>query len=134
MSNERNFDQIRYCERCGISFLWSAEEQSAARRQAAQAETPIGSLTPPTHCAGCRHLLPQPAYERGLVKWFNYRKRYGFLIRKEHEEIFAHGSDVAGNSRLQPGDLVEFTVTQGERGLTATQIRVIDHIDEPVIV
>lgn len=125
MSNTNNLDQIRYCERCGISFLWSTEEQKEAR---AKSQAPI---TPPTHCPGCRILLPKAERERGLVKWYNFRKRYGFLIRHDHPEIFVHGSDIQGANSLRPGDLVEFSVGQSERGLAAKEITLLAHGEAP---
>lgn len=126
MSNTNNLDQIRYCERCGISFLWSTEEQKETR---AQGQT---QPTPPTHCPGCRIVLPATGRERGLVKWYNFRKRYGFLIRRDHPEIFAHGSDIQGTNSLRPGDLVEFSVGQSERGLAAQEIKILAHGEAPI--
>ncbi|MEZ4609714.1 MAG: hypothetical protein R2838_05615 [Caldilineaceae bacterium] len=46
MERTERQDEIEYCERCGISFLWSAEEQ---KRRADM----------PRLCSGCRRLLPQ---------------------------------------------------------------------------
>jgi len=120
---EQFHDQTRYCDRCGISFLWSSEEQRAAHAAGQPA---------PIYCAGCRALLPPPGRERGLVKWFNARKRYGFIVRKDQPEIFVHGSDLAGDARLRPGDLVEFAVGEGERGPAAKEVRVLDHFEAPV--
>jgi cold shock protein len=125
MSNPQPSDQTRYCERCGISFLWSAEEQKEERKSAtAQA---------PSHCPGCRLLLPPAGRERGLVKWYNQRKRYGFLVRRDAPEIFAHGSDIQGAKSLHPGDLVEFSVEAGARGPAAKEIAIIDHTDPPTL-
>ena len=134
MSQSSQLDQIQYCERCGISFLWSAEEQKAVH-EATRAQVngnPHGKSAPPIHCPSCRLLLPAPGRERGLVKWYNRRKRYGFLVRRDHPEIFAHGSDIDGASALRPGDLVEFSVAESERGLAAKAITVLDHGDPPI--
>jgi cold shock CspA family protein len=125
VSNAQQSDQIRYCDNCGISFLWSAEEQR--ERRAAGENNPM----PPNHCPACRLLLPAPGRERGVVKWYNHRKRYGFLVRREHPEIFAHGADIQGSTSLRPGDLVEFSVTSGERGLAAKEISVLAHGEAP---
>ena len=136
MSNPRPHDQILYCERCGISFLWSAEEQNQAQNSARdhsahdQGQT---STPPPHYCPACRYLLPTGKRERGLVKWYNHRKRYGFLVRQEQPEIFAHGSDIQGATSLQPGNLVEFSVEIGERGPLAKEITILDQTEAPVL-
>lgn len=89
--------------------------------------------SPPAHCPACRRLLPATGRERGLVKWYNHRKRYGFLVRKEHPEIFAHGADLIGAGSLRPGDLVEFRVEQGERGPAAKEITILKKNAAPAI-
>lgn len=119
-------DELRYCERCGISFLWSAEEQTQT------SDSTKFKADAPVLCAGCRALLPAPGRERGLVKWFNYRKRFGFIVRRHQPELFVHGSDVLDNVGLHPGDLVEFSVEEGERGLTAKAVRMLTHGEPPV--
>jgi cold shock protein len=131
VSIPRPQDQILYCERCAISFLWSVEEQKEGQKEVraqGQANTPL-----PSHCPACRILLPAGGRERGLVKWYNHRKRYGFLVRKDQPEIFAHGSDIQGVHSLRPGDLVEFTIEIGERGPAATQITILDHTEAPIL-
>jgi cold shock CspA family protein len=105
-------DQILYCDRCGISFLWPQE----AQRQ----ESPK-----PLHCPGCRHALPARERERGLVKWYNGRKHFGFIVRADAPEIFAHRNEIQGSKRLQPGDLVEFSVGESPKGPVARKIRVL---------
>lgn len=124
---EKIHDDIRYCARCGISFLWSSEEQKTQ-----------DNPTPPQYCAGCRQLLPAADRERGMVKWYNHRKRYGFLTRHHAPELFFHQSALAAGLRVQPGDLVEFAVDEGDKGLQAVAIhaaglRVADLEAAPVI-
>ena len=126
MNQSKASDQTLYCDNCGISFLWSAEEQKAL---AAQKTNSI----PPSRCPGCRIILPAPGRERGLVKWYNHRKRYGFLVRRDHPELFAHGSDLVEAKSLRPGDLVEFSIESGERGPVAKEIVVLGHGDAPVL-
>jgi CspA family cold shock protein len=116
--DKKRIDETIYCERCGISFLWTSEEQSESDGHAPEK---------PALCPGCRHLLPQPGRERGLVKWFNHKKRYGFIVRMDQEDLFFHRSELVTNARLHPGDLVEFAVSEGERGPAATEIMVLQH-------
>ena len=119
MNKRQTHDQILYCKRCGISFLWPREEQE---RDAAD-----GTDLPrrPELCPGCRELLPSSDLERGLVKWFNHRKRYGFLTRSEQPDLFVHRSAIRGNARLHPGDLVEFAVMDTERGPAAGEVTLL---------
>jgi CspA family cold shock protein len=132
MSNSQPVDQIRYCDRCAISFLWSVEEQKVAQQRARTEDRVAGAVPPlPTHCPACRLLLAAPGRERGLVKWYNHRKRYGFLVRRDQPEIFAHGSDIEGANSLRPGDLVEFEVANSERGLAAKAITILAHGEAP---
>jgi CspA family cold shock protein len=107
-------DEILYCARCGISFLWSQEEQKWAQDSPA-----------PRHCAGCRHLLPAEGRERGQVKWYDPRKQYGFLVRAGHPDLYVHRSELRGGHPLRPHDLVEFGVEQTERGPAATDVAVV---------
>jgi cold shock protein len=119
MSGRKQQDEILFCERCGISFLWSSEEQTPAAE--------AGVRRPQPHvCPGCRYLLPAPQRERGLVKFFNNRKRFGFITRRNAPEIYVHGSAVEGASRLGEGDLVEFSLAQTERGPAAEAVRVLE--------
>lgn len=107
-------DELLYCENCGISFLWSIEEQ----KKETQSEAP-------QYCKGCQQLLAAPRRERGLVKWFNTRKHFGFIVRRDAEEIFAPAAEVKGRRRLKEGDLVEFQVGINERGVVAQDIRIL---------
>jgi CspA family cold shock protein len=119
MSGRKQQDETLFCERCGISFLWSTEEQKEAEQQPSRADEP-------RLCPGCRQLLPAPGRERGLVKWYNTRKHYGFITRRSSGELYLHGSALREPGRLVPGDLVEFTVGANERGSIATDVLVLE--------
>lgn len=124
-------DAMFYCERCGVSFLWTAEEQHQATEPGSgnsvggkPADGKPASVKP-AHCPGCRRLLAAPGRERGLVKWYNHRKRYGFVTRTSGPEIFTHRSGFDGIGRVRPGDLVEFAVEEGEKGPMAVDVRLL---------
>ena len=61
----------------------------------------------------------------GTVKWFNDEKGFGFNEQKSGADVFAHFSAIAGDGfkSLQEGQQVEFTVTQGQKGPQAENIR-----------
>lgn len=62
----------------------------------------------------------------GKVKWFNNAKGFGF-IREEgkEEDIFAHFSTITmdGYKTLKAGQEVEFDLSEGPKGLHATNIK-----------
>jgi cold shock protein len=112
-------DETLNCERCGVSFLWTVEEQH--QRSPAHREIP-------TCCPGCQILMPDARRERGVVKWYNPRKQYGFVIRQKAAEIFIHRSQLNELNRLQEGDLVEFSVMEGEKGLMAADVHLLQRM------
>jgi CspA family cold shock protein len=62
---------------------------------------------------------------RGNVKWFNDAKGFGFIEQPGGEDVFVHFSAIQmeGFKTLQPGQLVEFEVRQGDKGLAASNVR-----------
>ena len=60
----------------------------------------------------------------GTVKWFNADKGYGFIAQEEGNDVFVHVSAIQdATQRLSEGDLVEFEVVQGRKGLEAANVR-----------
>ena len=61
----------------------------------------------------------------GVVKWFNRDKGYGFIARPDDEDVFVHFSAIQmeGYRSLDEGQMVEFDVTQGPKGLQAANVR-----------
>ena len=62
---------------------------------------------------------------RGTVKWFNESKGFGFISQESGEDVFVHFSAIEGDGfkTLAEGEAVEFEVTQGPKGLQATNVR-----------
>ena len=63
----------------------------------------------------------------GTVKWFNAAKGYGFIAPNNGgKDLFVHYSAIQdagdGYRSLNEGDLVEFNVEQGQKGLQATNV------------
>ena len=66
--------------------------------------------------------------ETGTVKWFNSSKGFGFISRENGEDVFVHFKAIQadGYKTLDEGQRVKFEVTQGQKGLQAENVQVID--------
>lgn len=60
----------------------------------------------------------------GTVKWFNESKGFGFIEQENGPDVFAHFSAIQseGFKTLAEGQVVEFTLTQGQKGPQAENI------------
>jgi CspA family cold shock protein len=69
--------------------------------------------------------VKQSFRERGLVKWFNDAKGFGFITREGESDVFVHHSAIHGDGfkSLEEGQRVEFEVMQGQKGLQAKDVR-----------
>jgi CspA family cold shock protein len=65
----------------------------------------------------------------GTVKWFNSEKGYGFITPDDGSaDVFAHFSEITSQSgfrNLEENQKVEYDLTQGPKGLQASNIRVL---------
>jgi cold shock protein len=63
--------------------------------------------------------------EKGVVKWFNAAKGYGFIQRSNGEDVFVHFSAIQMNGyrTLDEGSEVEFEVKTGPKGLQAENVQ-----------
>ena len=61
---------------------------------------------------------------KGTVKWFNETKGFGFIRQESGPDVFAHFSEIAssGFKTLLEGQMVEFSVVQGQKGPNAVNI------------
>ncbi len=63
--------------------------------------------------------------EKGLVRWFNNKKGYGFLQKEsDGKDIFVHYSAITmeGYKTLKTNDKVTFDVVDGEKGPQAANV------------
>ena len=60
----------------------------------------------------------------GKVKWFNNEKGYGFIIKENSDDIFVHYSQIQdeGFKTLEEGQVVEFELVTGDKGLQAQNV------------
>lgn len=60
----------------------------------------------------------------GRVKWFNNSKGYGFIEAEGGRDVFVHYSAIQSNGfkTLNEGQMVQFEVAQGDKGLQAINV------------
>lgn len=63
----------------------------------------------------------------GTVKWFNSNKGFGFISPESGEDVFVHFSAIesSGYKSLDEGQEVEFEVSNGPKGLQASNVKTI---------
>jgi len=63
--------------------------------------------------------------KRGVVKWFNNQKGYGFITLDDRPDIFVHHSAIQmeGYRTLRQGEEVDFDLMATPKGLQAQNVR-----------
>lgn len=77
--------QIRtmVCQHCGIGFTLTENYRNWLARRGVRVVVPV-------LCTTCFMKVGPLPKQQGQVKWFDSRKRYGFIVAEEGEEVFFH--------------------------------------------
>ena len=61
---------------------------------------------------------------KGIVKWFNASKGFGFIEQEDGADIFVHYSEIQndGYKTLDEGSSVSFEVVEGQKGPAAANV------------
>ena len=62
--------------------------------------------------------------QRGIVKWFNDAKGFGFIEHETGRDVFVHYSVIEseGFKTLKDGEVVEYELKEGDKGLHAARV------------
>jgi len=65
--------------------------------------------------------------ERGVVKWFNVKKGFGFITWDQGEDVFVHFRSIRGQGHrsLTEGQRVKFAVVRGQKGPQAEDVSAV---------
>jgi len=60
----------------------------------------------------------------GVVKWFDSRKGFGFVVGPDGQDIFIHFSCIEGDGfrALKDGSAIEYDATKSEKGWRASRV------------
>lgn len=64
---------------------------------------------------------------QGTVKWFNYKKGFGFIEQENGEDVFVHHKSIVSSGRrsLREGQKVSMDVVQGAKGPQAENVSLL---------
>jgi CspA family cold shock protein len=65
---------------------------------------------------------------RGIVKWYNEAKGFGFIGVEPGPDVFVHFNSIQRNGlrTLPEGATVEFEIVQGKKGPQAEDVRLVE--------
>lgn len=67
---------------------------------------------------------PKESFLRGVVKWFNDAKGFGFIEHTSGRDVFVHYSVIQceGFKTLKDGEEVNYQLSEGDKGLHAARV------------
>lgn len=97
------------------SALMALRSRQQPQRRPTKSGTNRPSITPP---------IAEGPRESGKVKWFNASKGFGFITRDSGDDVFVHFRSIRGEGHriLRDGQRVEFSISQGDKGLQADDV------------
>lgn len=77
-----------------------------------------------TELSGANQAGFEPCGNKGVVKWFNDAKGFGFIQHENGKDVFVHFSTICtdGFKTLKDGEEVEYEFHEGPKGLQATRV------------
>lgn len=67
---------------------------------------------------------------KGIVKFFNRTRNYGFINGDDEKTYFVHGTSLKEGTVIDEGDKVSFTATEGDKGPKAEDVEKLEEKKE----
>jgi len=61
----------------------------------------------------------------GTVKWYNFKKGYGFIVGEDDQEYFVHYTAIPKGVFIRDNDKVSFDPAEGEKGKQAQNVQLV---------
>jgi CspA family cold shock protein len=108
------------CERCGKSFILSSHYCDWLARRGVK-------VIQPMLCPTCFMKVGPLPKRRGVVKWFNPNKRYGFISVEEGEDVFFHQRQIVCDDEegTPEGQTARLHVRYAEKGPEALNVELL---------
>jgi CspA family cold shock protein len=107
------------CERCGCGFILSPTYRDWLARRGVKVIRPM-------LCPTCFMKVGPLPKKRGVVKWFNPNKHYGFISVEEEEDVFFHQRQVVeGGEETHEGQTARFHMRYAEKGPEALNVELL---------
>jgi CspA family cold shock protein len=108
------------CQRCGRGFVLTSSYRHFLSRRGIKVKVPMLCMT----CFLKAGPLPK---QEGEVKWFNPRKRYGFIVTEEGQDIFVHQQQILARKGNEPheGQTVRFHLQHSPKGPEAVNVELV---------
>lgn len=109
------------CQRCGSGFVLTTTYLDLIRRRG-------GRVIVPLLCPTCFLKAGPIPKKRGRIKWFDPRKRCGFIASEEGEEIFFRLKQFLEDNGQEPheGQCVAFHLHYPPKGPEALNVELVD--------
>ena len=121
MTTGSNESQLIVCLRCGRGFVLTRTYLHLLERRGVRVVVPV-------LCPTCFLLAGPLPKHRGEVKWFNPRKRYGFIVTEAGDEVFFHQEQLLEDNDQAPrqGQTVRFHLHYPARGPEALNVELVE--------
>lgn len=115
-----NSTQSVVCQRCGRGFVMTDAYLDFLQRRGVKVKVPM-------QCMACFLKGGPLLKELGAIKWFDTRKRYGFVATEEGQDIFIHQKQILDGQHDIPreGQAVRFHVHQSLKGPEAWNVELV---------